>query len=112
MGPLPATGAGAPPPPDVTRSQDPNFMGPLPSVSTAPQTTDVSQIGAGQGVSSPADSYQPSTTITNIAAPSPSSVATYEATQGANRPQYLGNQYLQAYQAVVDMIHSLQGHQV
>lgn len=62
------------------------------------------QIQAGQGLTSPGDYYQPSSTLTDVTPPSPSSMAVQQATTGANAVPYLGNQYLQAYQTVLNYI--------
>ncbi|HWE55813.1 MAG TPA: hypothetical protein VG435_09880 [Acidimicrobiales bacterium] len=67
------------------------------------QYVNPSQLGA-QGITSQADSYLPANTLTVTQAPSASAVATTEATTGANAIPYLGNQYLQAYAAILSMI--------
>lgn len=57
-----------------------------------------------QGLSSPGDFYLPANTLTSTQAPSASSAAFTAATTGSNAVPYLGNQYLNAYGAILSMI--------
>lgn len=63
-----------------------------------------SQLNPSQNLSSPGDFYLPSSTLTSTAAPSASAAAFTQATTGSNAVPYLGNQYLNAYNAILSMI--------
>lgn len=69
-------------------------------------TVNPADVNPGQQVTNPTDTYiNPATSITTN--PASAEAASYQAaTTGANRAPYLGNQYLQAYQAVLAMIKS------
>lgn len=123
MGPLPGGG-------DVTRSQAPNYMGPLPSDNNAvsatlqagatnpavgayltagyqaahPSTVSPADVAQGQQPPNPGDAYVNPVTVYSVDPASESAAAYQEATTGANRIAYGGNQYLNAYQAVLAMI--------
>jgi hypothetical protein len=58
----------------------------------------------GQQQSNPADAYVPATVSYGQTAPSAEAVAYQTDTTGANRPEYLGNNYLNLYQALIGMI--------
>jgi hypothetical protein len=61
-------------------------------------------VNPGQQVTNPTDAYiSPVTAITTN--PASADAAAYQAaTTGANRPGYLGNQFINAYQAVMALI--------
>ena len=119
-----------PPVPDRTRTQNPSFMGPLPSSGLSPalaqaaasnpqvasyltaqaqaaqtaQGTPLQQTNPGQQLSSPGDTYIAPTTQTQATPPSVTDMATVTAETGANRPAYLGNLYDQFYQMMTQAI--------
>jgi hypothetical protein len=60
----------------------------------------------GQQPVAPGTTYIPGTTLTDVGAASPESAAFQAATTGANRIPYLGYQYLQAFNAIMQMVHA------
>lgn len=96
-GPMPSQGTAGPI--QSFRAAAPNYVG-SPSQNYVPPA----QVAGGQGISAPGDNYLPSNTLTATTPPSATSVATTEATTGANAVPYLGNQYLQAYQSILSLI--------
>jgi hypothetical protein len=101
-GPLPFNPAApnqAIPPAAATPTSQPGQPTSASSTSSPP-----GQVQSGQGLASPGDFYQPSTTLTDTAPPSLSDYLTTQATTGANATPYLGNQFLNAYQTVLNYI--------
>jgi len=60
----------------------------------------------GQQPAAPGTTYIPGTTLTDVNAPNPEAASFQAATTGPNRIPYLGYQYLNAFQAIMDMVHS------
>jgi hypothetical protein len=60
----------------------------------------------GQQPVAPGTTYLPPTVFSDVGAPSPEAAAFQAATTGANRTPYLGYQYLNAFQAIMDMVHA------
>lgn len=66
--------------------------------------TPLQQTNPGQYLQSPGDTYIPSTTLTAATPPTAQEAALTTAETGANAVPYLGNQFLQAYQTVLNYI--------
>jgi hypothetical protein len=68
------------------------------------QTVNPADVNPGQQVTNPTDTYIPSVTSITTNPASADAAAYQTATTGPNRPAYLGNQYLNAYSAILSMI--------
>jgi hypothetical protein len=60
----------------------------------------------GQQPLAPGTTYLPPNVLENVQAPSPESAAWQQATTGANQIPYLAYQYLNAFNAIMDMVNS------
>lgn len=69
-------------------------------------TVNPANVSQGQQPPNPGDTYINPVTVYDVAPADASSQAYQEATTGANRIPYAANNYLNAYQAVLSMIHS------
>jgi hypothetical protein len=105
---------GGNPPPNVTATwqaahDNPAVAAYLQSVANQSQglgTTVPPQTLGGQQPVAPGTTYLPSSVLSDVNAPAPEAAAFQAATTGANRTPYLGYQYLNAFQAIMDMVHA------
>lgn len=103
-----APGAVGPPPPQAGGAGPNGTYAPggalPPSLAAASASVNPADVNPGQQVTNPTDTYVNPVTSITTPAPSPQGQLITEATTGANRPAFLGNEYLQAYQAILSMI--------
>jgi hypothetical protein len=97
MGPPAAGFPGAPPTPNAPAT---------PAPAPAPPTVPAADVSTGQNQYSSGDTYVGPSTVTGDQAPSAGALAFQQATTGQNAVPYMGNQYLNAFNVVANMIAS------
>lgn len=109
MGPPAAGFPGSPgtPAPTPPGAPTPPVGQAAPPTQPAPATTPAADVVTGQDQYSAGDTYVGPSTLTGVAPPSSADDAAFQmATTGANAVPYMGNQYLNAFNVVANMIAS------